>query len=100
MRFGLIFKGGPIELEHMGAADASLAVHRLHSGGYCQQRGREYRQIHRLGGPLGAAPARDAPTDRSVLVRPSLCYQVAQRATHRLNEWPRRSKTNAKDGPR
>jgi hypothetical protein len=34
----------------------------------------------------GAAPARLAPVHRSVLVRAPVCHQVAQRATHRLNE--------------
>ena len=40
----------------------------------------------RLGDLLAAAPARLAPVHRSVLVRAAVCHQVAQRATHRLNE--------------
>jgi hypothetical protein len=88
IRFGLVFRGGPLELEQMVSADPPLAVHCLYGGRHRQHRGRGYRQVCRLGGLLGAAPARLAPVHRSVLVRAAVCHQVAQRATYRLNGRP------------
>ena len=63
-------------------------VHRLY--------GDRHRQLRRpgagrwdaaaLGDLLAAAPARPAPAHRVIHVRAAVCHQVAQRATHRLNE--------------
>src|ERR1700676_5544529 len=85
IRFGLVFRGGPIELEQVGSADPPLAVHCLYGGRHRQHRRGGTEEVYRLGGPLGAAPARLAPVHRSVLVRAAVCRQAAQRATHRLN---------------
>src|SRR5216684_8937212 len=81
-------RGDPIELEQMGSADPPLAVHCLYGGRHGQHRRRGTEEVYRLGGPLGAAPARLAPVHRSVLVRAAVCRQVAQRATPRLNGRP------------
>src|SRR6516162_5653685 len=86
--FGLVFRGGPIELEQMGSADPPLAVHCLYGGRDRQHRRRGTEEVYRLGGPLGAAPARLAAAHRLVLVRAAVCHQVAQRATRRLNGRP------------
>ena len=45
-------------------------------------------EARRLGGPLGAAPARLAAVHRSVLVRAAVCHQAAKQLTHRLNGIP------------
>jgi hypothetical protein len=39
IRRGLVFRGGPDELEQMGTAEPPLAVHRLHGDRHCQLRG-------------------------------------------------------------
>src|SRR5437867_4530550 len=88
MRFGLVFRGGPIELEQFGSADPPLAGHCLYGGRHRQHRRLGTEEAGRLGGPHGAAPARLAPAHWSVLVRAAVCHQVGQRATHRLNGRP------------
>jgi hypothetical protein len=77
-----------LKLEQMDSADPPLAVHCLYGGRHRQQRRRRTEEVYRLGGPLGAAPARLAPVHRSVLVRAAVCHQVVQRATNRLNGPP------------
>src|SRR5215470_12002535 len=73
----------PFDLERVGSAGSPLAFHRLCG---CRRRQRPRLagrgETDRLGGPLGAAPARLAPAERPLLVRAAVCSQVEQRATH------------------
>ena len=78
-------RGGPNALEQVGSADPPLAVHCFYGGRHRQHRRRGTEEVYRLGGPLRAAPARLANVHRSVLVRATVCHQVGQRATHRVN---------------
>src|SRR4029453_2009485 len=66
-----------------GCADSPRGVHGLYGGRHRQRRRLGAAGTSRLGGPLGAAPARLAPAHRSVFVRAAVCHQVAQRAMHR-----------------
>src|SRR5262245_52473115 len=77
IRFGLVFPGGPIELEQMDSADPPLAVHGLYGGRHRQHRGNSTEEVQHRGGPLGSGPARLPLFRRSVLVRVAVCQQVA-----------------------
>ena len=81
---GLVFRGGPIELEQVDSAVPPLGVRCLHVDRHRQLRRHGTGDASRLGDLLAAAPARLAPVHRSVLVRAAVCHQVAQRATYRL----------------
>src|SRR5262245_59387972 len=84
LHYGASLRGGPIALQDVGSAGSPLAFHRL-----CGCRHRQCRRLdatgetNRLGGPLGAAPARLAPAERSLLVRAAVCSQMERRATYR-----------------
>ena len=56
IRFGLVFRGGPIELEQMGSADPPLAVHCLYGGRHRQQRRRGTGEVYLWLGLLAVFP--------------------------------------------
>ena len=73
----LVFRGGVIEPQQLYSASPPLAVHYLYSGRHRQLRRYGARETSLLGGLLATAAALLAIVHRSVLVRATLCRQVA-----------------------
>lgn len=76
--------GGCIELEYVGSADPSLAVHYLHGIRYRQLRRDGTRRTSGLDRLLAAAAPVPVAADRSLHVRTALRRRVAQASRRRV----------------
>src|SRR4051812_33896149 len=83
-RINHVVTGGPIELEQLDSADASLAFDRLHGHRHCQFRSNRARRREpsKLGDLFPAASPRTAAVLRPVFVRVALFCQLAASEEH------------------
>ena len=70
----------PIEVEQMDSADPPLAVDGVYAGRCRQYRRHSTEEVYELVGSFGGDPARIAVFHWSLLIRATICRQMAQQA--------------------